>query len=125
MRRWLAFSLASLALVACGTQPAKAGTGLQGTVTIAPTCPVERLGAPPCVAPLAATISVRSTTGREVTRFRSASDGTFKLNLAPGTYTLVGISSGPAGMPRPIPVTVTVVDGQYAQVNVTFDSGIR
>ena len=117
--------VAALALSACGTQPAKAGTGLQGTVTIGPTCPVQRVGGPACVAPLAATISVRNTTGQELTRFRSGSDGTFKMDLAPGTYTLVGISSGPAGLPRPIPVTVTVVDGQYSQVNVTFDSGIR
>ena len=125
VRKFLLLGLAAVALSACGTQPAKAGTGLQGTVTIAPTCPVQRVGGPACVAPLAATISVRNTSGQEVSRFRSASDGTFKLDLAPGTYTLVGISSGPAGLPRPIPVTVTVVDGQYAQVNVMFDSGIR
>ncbi len=125
MRKLFLLSLAALALNACGTQPAKAGTGLQGTVTIAPTCPVQRVGAPPCVAPLAATVSVRNPAGQEVTRFRSAADGTFKVDLAPGTYTLVGISTGPAGLPRPIPVTVTVVDGQYAQVNLTFDSGIR
>jgi hypothetical protein len=125
MRKFLLLGLAALALAACGTQPARAGTGLRGTVTIAPTCPVERVGAPPCVAPLAATISVRNASGQEITRFRSGADGTFKVDLAAGTYTLVGISSGPAGLPRPIPVTVTVLDGQYSQVNVTFDSGIR
>ena len=125
MRKFLLRGLAALTLAACGSQPAAAGTGLQGTVTIGPTCPVERVGAPPCVAPLAATISVRNASDQEVTRFRSASDGTFKVDLAAGTYTLIGISSGPGGLPRPIPVTVTVIDGQYAQVNVTFDSGIR
>jgi len=28
-------------------------------------------------------------------------------------------------LPRPIPATVTVVQGSYATVNVEYDSGIR
>src|SRR5438270_779506 len=39
MRKFLLLGLAALTLAACGTQPATAGTGLRGTVTIGPTCP--------------------------------------------------------------------------------------
>ncbi len=130
MRKFLLLGLAAVVLSGCasqefgiGSQPGRAG--LQGMVTAGPTCPVERVGAPPCVAPLAATIVVKTAAGVEVTRFRSAADGTFRVDLAPGTYTLVGISPNPSGLPRPIPVTATVISGQYVQVNVTFDTGIR
>jgi hypothetical protein len=74
---------------------------------------------------MAATILVQDADGAEVTRVQSGADGRFKVDLPPATYTLVGLPTGPGGLPRPIPVTVTVAAGAYAAVTVQYDSGIR
>ena len=114
-----------LMVAACGTPAAQPGTGIQGTVQAGPTCPVERINSPCPPHPLAATVVVRDASGAEVTRFHSGADGRFKLVLAPGTYTLVGLNIGTGFLPRPIPTSVTVTPGTYTTINVEYDSGIR
>ena len=123
----LLLSLAlAISLTACGASPAAMPTsGIQGTVEVGPSCPVERLNSPCPPRPIAATVVVRNSAGSEVTRFRSDANGQFRVALAPGTYTLVGLAIGSSGMPRPIPSTATVVAGTYTTVNVEYDSGIR
>jgi hypothetical protein len=86
---------------------------------------VERLNSPCPPRPLAATIVVRDGNGMEVTRFHSGADGRFKVNLAAGSYTLLGLTVGSSFLPRPIPTSVTVTQGTYASVTVQYDSGIR
>src|SRR2546425_119910 len=112
-------------MAACGTPAAQPGTGIQGTVQAGPTCPVERINFPCPPHPLAATGVVRDASGAEVTRFHSGTDGRFKLGLAPGTYTLVGLNIGTGFLPPPIPTSVTVTAGTYTTINVESDSGIR
>ncbi|MDQ6710197.1 MAG: carboxypeptidase-like regulatory domain-containing protein [Candidatus Dormibacteraeota bacterium] len=128
MKRLLgAVALAGL-LAACGASPAASptpGTGIRGVVTVGPTCPVERVNSPCPPRPMQATIDVRDASGKQVATVVSGSDGHFQADLLPGTYTLKGVAPGGAGLPRPILVTVTVVAGSYATVNVEFDSGIR
>ena len=114
-----------LAMAACSTQPAQAGTGIQGMVQAGPTCPVERINSPCPPHPLAATVVVRNGSGAEVARFHSGADGRFKVDLAPGTYTVVGLNLGSSMLPRPIPTSVTVTPGSYTTLNVAYDSGIR
>lgn len=110
----------------CGSSPATSlNSGIQGVVQVGPTCPVERINAPCPPRPIAANVVVRSSQGTEVKRFQSGSDGRFKVDLAPGTYTLVGLPIGSSFLPRPIPTSVTVVAGSYTAVNVEYDSGIR
>jgi len=60
-----------------------------------------------------------------VTRFHSGADGRFKVDLAPGSYTIVGLNFGTSLLPRPIPKSVTVTQGTYTSINVEYDSGIR
>ena len=81
----------ALAIAACGTPAAQPGTGIQGSVQVGPTCPVERINSPCPPHPMAATVVVRSGNGAEVTRFHSGPDGRFKVDLAPGSYTLIGL----------------------------------
>jgi len=124
--KWLIVPLGlSLMLAACGSPAAQPGTGIQGIVQVGPTCPVERLNSPCPPRPLAATIVVRDGNGTEVTRFHSGADGRFKVNLAAGSYTLLGQTVGSSFLPRPIPTSVTVTQGTYASVTVQYDSGIR
>jgi hypothetical protein len=122
--RIVSFALA-LSMAACGTPAAQPGTGIQGTVQAGPTCPVERIDSPCPPHPLAATVVVRDASGAEVTRFHSGADGRFKVDLAAGSYTVVGLNIGSSFLPRPIPTSVTVTQGTYASINVQYDSGIR
>jgi hypothetical protein len=125
MKRLIVACAIGLGLAACGASAAQPGTGVQGIVQVGPTCPVERLNSPCPPHPLAATIIVRDRNGAEVTRFRSGADGRFKVDLAPGTYTLLGLTVGSSFLPRPIPTSVTVSQGAYASAIVEYDSGIR
>jgi hypothetical protein len=128
MNRLIASITLSIALAACGAPampPAPSGTGIQGVVQSGPTCPVEQVNSPCPPHPLAATVVVRDANGHEVARTHSGSDGRFKVDVAPGTYTIVGLNIGSSMLPRPIPTTVTVTSGNYATVNVEYDSGIR
>jgi hypothetical protein len=122
--RIVSFALA-LTMAACGTPAAQPGTGIQGTVQAGPTCPVERIESPCPPHPLAATVVVRDANGAEVTRFHSGADGRFKVDLAPGSYVVVGLNIGTSLLPRPIPTSVTVTPGSYTSINVEYDSGIR
>jgi hypothetical protein len=101
------------------------GTGVEGTVTVGPTCPVERADSPCPPRPLAATVLVRDASGSVLTRVRSGADGHFKVDLAPGSYTLTGDRPAGAALPRPITSSVTVIAGAYTVVTVQYDSGIR
>jgi hypothetical protein len=128
MKRIFATIIMALALAACGTAAASTpppGTGIQGVVQSGPTCPVERINSPCPPRPLAATVVVRDAAGHEVARTRSGADGHFSVDVAPGTYTVVGLNINSSMLPRPIPTTVTVTAGSYATVNVEYDSGIR
>jgi hypothetical protein len=129
MRRILVFALLTAATTAgCGptSHPrAVPGTGIEGRVTVGPTCPVERVGTPCPPAPLSAVIIVRDSTGAKVARVASGKDGLFRVDLPPGTYTLDPQSPGPAGLPRGEPQTVEVRRGAYTHAEVHYDSGIR
>src|ERR671924_1009290 len=126
MNRWLLALAAGVALLvsACGSQPATGSSGIEGTVTVGPTCPVERVASPCPDRPISRGVSVRDGAGREVAHVTSGADGRFRVALAPGTYSLVGESNGSI-LPRPIPTKASVREGQYTHVEVRYDSGIR
>jgi len=124
--------LALIALVvaaACGggrTMNTFADSGIEGTVTIGPQCPVERADSPCPDRPLAAEIRfVERVSGRVVTTARSGSDGRFRVSLPPGAYTLEPVSPSSSGIPFGKPVEATVRAHAYTTVDVSFDSGIR
>ena len=100
-------------------------SGIDGLVTIGPVCPVERIDTPCPDKPHQATIVVQDEGGREVARVQSGEDGRFRLALAPGTYTLAPQSSNPGGLPYAPEQQVDVRAGEYTQVSIQFDSGIR
>ena len=112
------------ATTACAGTTAGAGgtdSGIQGTVTYGPTCPVQHVGGPSCVRPYSAEIAVRQGT-RTVTTFHSAANGAFRVSLQPGTYSL---ASTRTGLPTLKPLDVTVQPHTYTTITVMFDSGIR
>lgn len=105
-----------------------APSGIRGMVLLGPTCPVESTpGANdpvPCVTPYSANLVVLDSESAIVARVTSAGDGTFQVNVPPGDY-VVTPSTGADTYPIAQPVSVTVAPGQYASVEINYDTGIR
>jgi hypothetical protein len=119
MRTLVGVSLALL--VACGGGAAAADSGITGTVTYGPTCPVQRVGGSPCETPYATEITV-SNGGKTVASIHSGKDGRFRISLKPGIYTLSAASTGIGGMQ---PTQATVYAHSFTEVQLMVDSGIR
>lgn len=121
-------SILSLALVAaaCGRSgPAAAASGVEGVVLIGPMCPVVRADTPCPDQPFQSEIRVEDASGLRLTQFQTEPTGRFRVELAPGNYTLVPLSPNDGGPPSAAPVPVTVPSGRFVRVTITYDSGIR
>ncbi len=101
---------------------------MSGQVLLGPTCPVEAEGQP-CEDSPATDVAVTvhepsgsdpTTPGEAVADGRTGDDGRFRIDLDPGDY----LVTAEAGMYCE-PVPVAVVAGEYAEVDVHCDTGIR
>ena len=124
---WLSGSLVLPFLTSCTAPGAVQGAGgLQGVTLRGPVCPgPARLPPDPTCAdaPFPASLKVSTNDGTLVTRFTTGKDGTFRISLAPGTYTVASDQAVITGRLLPVPVTVT--DQAFTTVELHFDSGIR
>lgn len=116
-------------LAACGRGPvASSGDALgtiRGAVLLAPTCPVQSIESPCPGRPLAG-VPVRVVDDEGAVRARAVSgnDGTFVIDVAPGSYLLTAsIQDDPARSVAPIRVSVRA--GEVVHSDVLVDSGIR
>ncbi len=113
-------------ILPAGGGPGVGPTGIAGTVTAGPTCPVQKPGDPNCQPrPVAgASIVVRDASGSVVATAQSDATGQFSVGLPPGSYT---VESQPiAGyMSAPSPITVTVIANAQSRADLQFDTGIR
>lgn len=117
----------AVVLVSCGDNGMSvgqsAGSGIRGSVTAGPTCPVERPDRVCPPSPLTAPVVARTGAGKEVAHTRSdPNDGHYQLLLSPGTYR---VSAGTTALPRCPEVTVTVRSGRFATADFACDTGIR
>jgi len=111
-------------LVACGpTVSATPSGGIEGQVLIGPLCPVAQFGTPCPDQPYRATVTVLDSSGNQITQFQSDAQGHFRVWLSPGTYTLRPES--PNALPFAAEQGVMVASGQFTQVIINYDSGIR
>ena len=128
MRRPAVLVLSILLLGGCARLSDGGGpppdSGIEGMVVIGPTCPVEIQGSPCPDRPASAPLSIRQN-GQEVAHTRSLENGTFKIVLAPGSYSVVPVQPSPGIPPTAGPVQVTVKPHEFAHVRIVFDSGIR
>ena len=123
----------ALAAVACDValpDPAAtpvAPSGIRGTVILAPTCPTDSdPGAYDpvlCLTPYAAQLVVLDGENRVVERVSSGTDGHFEVTLPPGEYLLTPLGGDP--YPIALPLSVTVSPGEYTEVQINYDTGIR
>lgn len=113
-----------------GAAPGLAATatasGIGGIVRAGPTCPVQRPGDSACAdrAVPGAVLVIRDAGGAEAARFTTDGSGLFRVDLAPGDYTIepqpVASAIGVAPTQR-----VTVAAGRLTLVDVSYDTGIR
>lgn len=101
-------------------------SGMEGRVTIGPTCPAQEIGRECPGRPYAATLLIKDAASGEVLhRIRSDEEGRFRLPLPAGSYVVEPPEPKLVGEPEAEPVPVTVRSGQWASVRVRFDSGAR
>ncbi len=100
-------------------------SGIDVSVTEGPMCPGPvAVGKNECPnQPYQATITVFDANNHKVSEFQTDTAGYFKLSLAPGTYVLHPESPKP--LPRAADQTVTITAGQYTQVKIVYDTGMR
>ena len=67
---------------------------------------------------------MRATDGNGAS-YQAATDsqGNYSLSLPPGTYEVVPVTD--TALPRGIPTTATVADGQMQRLDLRLDTGIR
>ncbi len=122
-----AFILIILMLAVLTGCSAKSSTtpdsGVEGQVLIGPVCPVEQQGETCPDRPYQATLIVKDPKGEKIVQIETDEDGKFKIPLEPGSYILVPESTDmlPFASEQPF----TVVKGEYTQLTIAFDSGIR
>lgn len=115
------------------TTPSRGGSilpytsGVRGTVSLGPTCPVMRDPPDPQCAdrPYATTIMVFYSvdSSHMLTTGKSDAAGAFQFSLPPGSYTLA--ASGGTMLPRCNPTDVTVGAMGYVTADISCDTGIR
>ena len=104
-------------------------SGIRGNVVLGPTCAVEsEPGAndpvpSACLTPYAAQLVVLDSENKVVAQIASAGDGTFTVDLPPGDYVVTPATSDSYPIAQPVPVSVS--PGQYATVQINYDTGIR
>ncbi len=122
MRRLSSALALTLVLTACGSGP-EATASIHGTVRAGPTCPVETIESPCPPAPWAGTVRATATDG-ETHQTTTDEQGAYSLALPPGTYEVVAVT-GDGSPPFGVPASVTVTQGEDAQLDLAVDTGIR
>lgn len=101
----------------------EAAQGIDGMVLIGPQCPVSSPDNPCPDLPYEANIEIRRKGAGLVTHVRSDSNGTFRVGLRPGLYTLLPESGDP--FPIAQAQDVEVRTNEFSEVTILFDTGIR
>lgn len=111
-------------IVNTATAPSQiSDSGIEGTVTIGPTCPVEQVDNPCPDKPFQGTFIVLTTDGTKVTEFQTDEQGHFQVKLTPGDYVL-RLESPKVNRISP-DTPFNVAENTFTMLDIQFDSGIR
>lgn len=116
---------AGVMLAGCRLAAPDADSGVRGRVLVGPTCPVVQAGQPCPDQPYPAQLDIIGASGRRVARLEANEQGQFAVSLPEGTYTLVASAADEAPMPWAEPLVIVVDSGEWTEVTVLMDSGIR
>lgn len=103
--------------------PTPIGSGLRGSVVIIVDC-ADPGAEPPCEEPYQARLVILDADSEKVAEVSSDESGGFSVALAPGGYTVAPVPGGEPYPTAPL-LSVSVVEGQYTQVVIRYDSGTR
>jgi hypothetical protein len=98
-------------------------TGVEGTISAGPTCPVEHEGQPCAPSPVQAQVTVLATDGRTTAHAASDAKGRFRVSVPPGSYTLHVAVPGP--FPACPDTAITVPGEATVTSDILCDTGIR
>jgi hypothetical protein len=112
------------------------GTGIGGDITLGPMCPGPVSLKNPCPdTPYAAPVRIENLDGSLAAEATSGADGRYMIALDPGKYRVVPMSAVDSGSPGdlrsspfprpPAAVVVSVPATGWAEVNLSYDTGIR
>lgn len=99
-------------------------TGLEILVLRGPIEPVEREGMENSAPVAEALVVIRAPAGRRITDVTTDSNGQARIALAPGPYT-IEVERCPGALFLPGPATATVQVGDFTDVRLECDTGIR
>jgi hypothetical protein len=102
-------------------------TGIRGSATAGPVCPVEQNPPDPSCAPrpvTGATIVIRDGAGSQVAVAISGADGGYSVSLPPGAY-VVDPQPVPGLMGTAPKQEANVIAGSFTEVTLDYDTGIR
>lgn len=102
-------------------------SGVEGTVTLGPTCPVMRVGDSSCAdRPYVTTVQIIKIGSPKSSPFATVEtdkNGKYKIMLPPGDYALQPV--GGKVLPRCETRDVTLVPAKIQKIDLSCDSGIR
>jgi len=98
-------------------------SGIHLTAMVGPTCPGPERPGQVCRLPYEGLFVVTDDTGAEVARATTNQNGKATFDLPAGTYTVTPGVDGK--FPSGAPAAVVVAPGQYLEVSIDLDSGIR
>ena len=126
-RRAFASILLLLGLAACAKSSSPGGgvtSGIEGSVTVGPQCPVVHVASPCPDTPFGGKVRV-SQSGKVIASVQVDADGAYRIPLQPGAYVVEPDLAGSGGLPSAMPKTVVVHPGAFTRANLTVDTGIR
>lgn len=127
-------ALVPLFLAACaGSSPldsppssSATSSGVRGAATVDVGCPVLEGDSPCPRTPLRARITVHPRgSEHQIAATETDDDGRFEIGLTAGDYDVRGVNLTGQPVPRAMPVQIQVQPGQYTEIDIEFDSGIR
>lgn len=122
----LLLALTLLAACAGGGETPPPDTGLMLQIMVGPSCPVVQEDEPCPDHPLAAEFRILDQAGRVAAEGETDERGWVAVPLPPGDYLVEPLSESPAVPPMPPgPAEFRVESGQWTEVRLVYDSGIR
>ena len=128
MRRSTFVLILLVGLLSCAKSSTPGGaltSGVQGTVTVGPHCPVVQAESPCPDTPFKGKVQVSQTGKGVLAEMQVDASGAYRIALEPGTYVVEPVLSSSGGPPTAVPVTVLVRAGAFTQADLSVDTGIR